>query len=205
MEASFIHRFVGYTIDILIITVISSLIMMILPPNKNIVKLNEELNKITEEIVKNPKLDEKILNRVSDINYDLTKETYLMTIIDIVVALVYFVIIPVKNNGQTVGKRLLHIKTVNIKNEPLTYNNLLLRYLIINAIAANIILLIIYSICSKNIYISLSNSINIVQSLLMIVTITLVMFRKDKRGLHDFLGNTKVVYDMKKELVECKN
>jgi len=68
-------------------------------------------------------------------------------------------------NGQTPGKKLMGIKVVSVDNEPLTLGQSFLRY-------------IGY----------------IISSLMFFIGFIMIGVRRDKRGLHDLIARTKVIY-----------
>ena len=97
------------------------------------------------------------------------------------------------NNGQTVGKKLMKIKVKSITDESLSINTMLFRALIIYGIAANIINLILILLLKKELYLSISNTISIIQSLIVIISVFMILFSKQKRGIHDIITKTEVV------------
>ena len=47
---------------------------------------------------------------------------------------------------------------------------------------------------NANQYFQATNIINSIQSVFLISSVFMIMFRKDGKGLHDFISNTKVFY-----------
>ena len=126
-------------------------------------------------------------------NYNISKGTVLISLTSIIIYILYFVVYQVYNNGQTVGKKLMKIKVKSITDEPLSINTMLFRTLIIYGIAANIINLILILLLKKELYLSISNTISIIQSLIVIISVFMILFSKQKRGIHDIITKTEVV------------
>ena len=45
----------------------------------------------------------------------------------------------------------------------------------------------------KELYLSISNTISIIQSLIVIISVFMILFSKQKRGIHDIITKTEVV------------
>ena len=90
------------------------------------------------------------------------------------------------------GLRMFLLSYANSYNK-LNINQMVIRSLIINAIFFNIIDLAAILFLSKGMYMNAYSSIKIVEYILFIVIAFMVMFRKDKCGLHDIVCHTKVV------------
>lgn len=82
----------------------------------------------------------------------------------------YLTILPVVWGGYIVGKKIFHIKVVQVNGEKVTFQNMLLRELVGRYLLGVV-----------------SFGITFIVSFFMII------FRKDKRSLHDLLGGTIVV------------
>ncbi len=191
-KAYFIQRVVAYIIDIIFITIISSLITMPFVNNNNVAKLNEEMNNAAQNYTEK-KIDmDTYVNQTLDISYQEAKETGLSNVISIIVLVLYFVVFQIYNNGQTIGKKLLKIKIVKNDNSELTMNNMIIRELFNSFILVNIIVSVVI-LFGKNAYFYGAVSIELLQYIFIIVTMFMIMIRKDGRGLPDMMANTKVI------------
>jgi len=182
-----------------------SLIVAFFPQNDNLDKLNQEMKNLTEQYLNREVDAREYLVKSSDINYDIAYQQVFTTILNISAFILYFIVFQYYNKGQTVGKKLLKIRTTRVDGKELQMNDLALRSLIIHSILVDMTLLAITLFANKEIYFYSSNILEVVQSILLIVALVMVIFRKDGRGLHDLIGNTIVVMDnTKKELVVCE-
>ena len=193
MPAQFNKRFFAYIIDILIVLVIANLITMFIPISEKTQDYYKELQ-TTQKKMYDKEIDVKeYTDIVLEDNYNISKGTVLISLTSIIIYILYFVVYQVYNNGQTVGKKLMKIKVKSITDESLSINTMLFRALIIYGIATNIINLILILLLKKELYLSISNTISIIQSLIVIISVFMILFSKQKRGIHDIITKTEVV------------
>ena len=193
MPAQFNKRFFAYIIDIFIVLVIANLITMFIPISEKTQDYYKELQ-TTQKKMYDKEIDVKeYTDIVLEDNYNISKGTVLISLTSIIIYILYFVVYQVYNNGQIVGKKLMKIKVKSITDESLSINTMLFRALIIYGIAANIINLILILLLKKELYLSISNTISIIQSLIVIISVFMILFSKQKRGIHDIITKTEVV------------
>ena len=193
MPAQFNKRFFAYIIDIFIVLVIANLITMFIPISEKTQDYYKELQ-TTKKKMYDKEIDVKeYTDIVLEDNYNISKGTVLISLTSIIIYILYFVVYQVYNNGQTVGKKLMKIKVKSITDESLSINTMLFRALIIYGIAANIINLMLILLLKKELYLSISNTISIIQSLIVIISVFMILFSKQKRGIHDIITKTEVV------------
>ena len=193
MPAQFNRRFFAYIIDIFIVLVIANLTTMFIPISEKTQDYYKELQ-TTQKKMYDKEIDVKeYTDIVLEDNYNISKGTVLISLTSIIIYILYFVVYQVYNNGQTVGKKLMKIKVKSITDESLSINTMLFRALIIYGIAANIINLILILLLKKELYLSISNTISIIQSLIVIISVFMILFSKQKRGIHDIITKTEVV------------
>ena len=193
MPAQFNKRYFAYIIDIFIVLVIANLITMFIPISEKTQDYYKELQ-TTQKKMYDKEIDVKeYTDIVLEDNYNISKGTVLISLTSIIIYILYFVVYQVYNNGQTVGKKLMKIKVKSITDESLSINTMLFRALIIYGIAANIINLMLILLLKKELYLSISNTISIIQSLIVIISVFMILFSKQKRGIHDIITKTEVV------------
>ena len=193
MPAQFNKRFFAYIIDIFIVLVIANLITMFIPISEKTQDYYKELQ-TTQKKIYDKEIDVKeYTDIILEDNYNISKGTVLISLTSIIIYILYFVVYQVYNNGQTVGKKLMKIKVKSITDESLSINTMLFRALIIYGIATNIINLMLILLLKKELYLSISNTISIIQSLIVIISVFMILFSKQKRGIHDIITKTEVV------------
>ena len=192
MKAKFFKRVIAYIIDIIIVTVISSFITVFVPLG-NSQNISNELIETMTDYQEKEITEREYLEKSEVINYKLTKETTLITLINAGIYIIYFVIVPLYNKKQTFGKRVMKIKIKNINGKKITANDLMYRSLIIYGILVNIVNVILVLFLDKSLFIVLNRYLGYLNSITLVVIILLSIIRKDGRGLHDLIGKTIVV------------
>jgi len=142
-------------------------------------------------------ISSKYLEIELNYNYKILKYSNVTTIINIMCILLYFVVFQYYFEGQTFGKKLMKIKVVSNNNKELSLLNYFIRSLIVNEVIINVINVVLISVLSKNNYINSSKIIYIITFIFELTIIFMMLFDKNKRGLHDYLSNTKVIEDKK--------
>lgn len=198
MKPFFTKRCGAYIIDVIIVFLISALITSFIPVSQKAETISENIIDLSTGVSENKIALEKYNDELQNLNYELIKETVIVSLANIVVYLLYFVVYPVYNNGQTVGKKLFKLKIINKNNEPLNMNNLLVRTLILHKIAINLISLTLILIISKSSFIFINNILNCFQYLIFGIILFMIILNKNGRGLHDVLSNTIVVNEEEK-------
>ncbi len=206
MKALFSQRFLAFLLDVIIVSVIASLITAFIPINDTTEKLYEEQTTIMENYMNQEISMEDYVNQMVDISYEVSRQTVVLTIVSIVVYLVYFVVVPVYQNGQTLGKKVLKIRVKKCDDTPLSMNDMLFRSMINNSIFYNIICLCLIFFVNKNTYLSLNTFLTILQYGVLITSAIMIGFTQKKQGLHDKLVKTEVVMtNTRKEAIACES
>ena len=132
----------------------------------------------------------ELTERSQDINYDISKATYLSSIAGVVIYILYFVVLPVYNNGQTLMKKVFKIRVLKTDDSKVDINTMFLRCLLPYGILMNLVLVLLLLFVSKSLYLNINSALSTIHMFLMIITI--IMMATQKRGLHDYIANTKV-------------
>lgn len=220
-------RVIAYMIDILIVSLISTFITSNVYINKDykeymktsdeydafyegyvdsIEELQEKLE--DEEITQDEydKKEEKLTStfdkKIIDYNYKLIKLSTISTTISLLVILLYFVVIQFYFNGQTIGKKIMKLRVVSNSDKKLNIFNYLLRSLILNEVLINGLNVIMVLVLSKNNYLIYNEIIYVVNYVLEMALIFMIVFDKNNRGIHDYVANTKVIYEGDKNEVQ---
>ena len=101
IKAMFSQRVLAFLIDLVLISIITSLITMFVPVNDTATKLYEEQNRVLEGYVEGTVSMEEYVNQMVDLSYDISRQTVIVSIVTIVISLLYYVVYPCYNNGQT--------------------------------------------------------------------------------------------------------
>ena len=192
MKATFIERLGAYFLDIIIISILLSIIGYSLP--KNTIDYEQELNDITEKYLSNEINTQKYIDESSIILYNSQTSSILSSRISAALIIGYFVIFQYMNQGQTLGKKLFKIKVVEkeSKKAPTILSGFIRSLFILNIASGILNIIFIYILNSKTYYIGYGITY-IIETLFIIVSIFFVLYREDGRGLHDIMAKTTVI------------
>ncbi len=189
----FKKRLPAYIIDILIVSIILYFISLLIPTSSNLNNLNNELLEINNNFIKGELGIRTYLNQYATIFYSMDKELFLTSLINVFICIIYFVVIPLYNNGQTIGKKKLGIKIVSKDDKDATANSLILRYLMIDGIGVSILSMCSLFIINGLNYLIITSILNFLQFLVVVISIFMVLYRHDFKSLPDLIAGTKVI------------
>lgn len=189
----FKKRFFAFIIDLIIVFFITFVIDMIIPISDNAQKLSEELFDLNNNFIDGNIGIDMFINQYSIINYGLEKELFLSSLISVVVNILYFVLYPLYNGGQSFGKKYIGIKIVSKDDNTVSSNQLIFRYLLMNGIGSSIISLCFIFLLNDLSYMYVVSILSILQFIVAISSIFMVLYRNDKRSLPDLIAGTKVI------------
>ncbi len=197
MTGTFFKRLLAFILDILIVSLVVTLLSYIpfLNPNRDAYseKYNELVN-VYEQVEKNEISQEEYNEAAIPISYELYRLNIPTILVDIVCSLLYFGVLPFFMDGQTIGKRLFQLRVVSANDKPLNIVNYLLRAVVLRNILISLALLaVIYFMDASNYY-NVYQNVNLVGYIIMYINLFMIVMRQDNRGLHDFVANTKVVF-----------
>ena len=203
-------RIVAYFIDLLIISLLVTLISNIKALNPNRDKYNKTLK---EYSAYNEELSESISNMESITANDLITDEYVKymydleyygvsyRIIELAVVIIYFTVLPFYNKGRTFGKEFMKITVVNEDGSKAYLWKHLIRALVI-PIATNIILYssfvtafnigLVFFMQPKG-YFYANTIITFISTVLCYANIVFLLGSKKELALHDKILKTKVV------------
>lgn len=187
----FWKRFLAFIIDSIIISFVCALIAVPFLDSNKVTKLSNDTKSIVEDYTNDKISIEEYTDQVNNIEYQLSKEMGLYSLLMLVVGISYYGIYQYKTS-KTLGKKLMHIKLDSNDGE-LTLNQVLFRCLIINCLIFSFIELVFLVFANSSIYLVASSTLHMIYYFILISSFFMITFRKDKRGLHDVICNTKVV------------
>lgn len=191
----FIQRFIAYLVDALVIGLISVLISMVIPTTETYKMTSKEISDEYIEIIKESDSSEMI-NKMNDLlekNYIVEKEQSLINLVSVIFYVLYFGTIQYYLNGQTLGKKIAQIKIVSDDKNKLNHFKFILRCILTYTLYVNVIEAIIMQVATKSTYAFYITPITLIGNIYYIISLCMIAFRKDGRGLSDFICKTKVV------------
>lgn len=186
-------RILAYLIDILIVTIISSIFTNFIPLSDEYNNKTKELSTVITSYKSGEIKDDEYLEKVNDISYVISKETVSTSIVTVVLTTIYFVVFAYYMNGQTIGKKIMKLQIVSNNDKKLTMNNYLIRSLIVDSIFMNILNIIIILTLEKTAFLKVNEIISTIFGAFYVLLFAMILFREDARGFHDIISNTKVI------------
>ena len=189
----FKKRLFAYIIDVIIVFFVINFIGMFIPVSESVSNLDKELMSISDNFL-NGSIDiGTFINQYSLVGYSMEKELFLSSLIGVVINILYFVVYPLYNSGQSLGKKYMGIKVVSNDDNDVSSNQLVFRYLFINGIGSTIISLCMIFIVKDLGYMCVETILSFLQFVVAISSIFMVLYRNDKRSLPDLIAGTKVI------------
>lgn len=195
-NATFIQRLCALLLDMFLISMVTSVFTVYLVDNDNYQKLTDESNQIVEQYTAGEISPKTYISKASDISYDLSRQTAIVSIITIAINILYFVVFQFYKKGQTIGKKLMKIRLVNNEDKDLTMNQVAIRSLIINFILVDMVMVTFSVLGTKDMYFVVSMIVELIQYIVLFAIAIMVLSKEDRRGLHDVFAKTKVVKDV---------
>lgn len=192
MSANFTKRAGAYIIDFMIFVMVTSLITGFLPQSAKLAEVSKQMTELQDKYVKKEVSVNEYIDTYKGLIYTYDRENISSNICNIVFILGYFAIIPVINNGQTIGKKIMKIKVVK-NNGKLNVLDMLIRNIINTSLLQILISTILVYLINGSIYFNLISIIIFIQILLVITTIFMILYRKDKKGVQDLITRTQVI------------
>lgn len=191
-KALFFQRLMAFLIDVLIVTLLTSFLSSPFVNNKKIEKLSEDIVNLAEKYG-NKEIDtKKYVADYVNVSYDLAKENGPVVIIQILLGIGFYIIVPLYSNGQSVGKKILKIKVISEDGE-LTSNQLVFRSFIANSLLVDILSLTFLIFTSRSMYFYLLAIFKLIQYIITFISIVLVIYSKKGLAIHDRIVHTRVV------------
>ena len=189
----FKKRLFAYFIDIIILGLILSFIGLFIPIGSNITNLSNELISVNDNFF-NGNIDvNTFINQYSVVSYSIEKEVFLTSLISVVVSIIYFIVYPLYNSGQSFGKKIIGLRIVSVDDSDVSSNGLLVRYLFMGNIGTTIVSLCLIFILKDFSYVVCESILSFLQFLVVIISVFMVIYRRDKRSLPDLIAGTKVI------------
>ena len=202
-NAKIIKRISAYLLDVLLVYVLISLIGSIRflnPTYDKYVESYEQYNEVLEKYY-NEEIDEKEFIKLNSGNlYNISKYSISTSIISIIVIVGYFVFFQKFAGGQTLGKKIMKIKTVSANSKEVSIVRYLLRlipvyYLFIGNVFGVFLNIILVLTLNGSNFMN-TNSIVIYSFLVLgIISFVMMCVSQEKIGLHDRIAKTKVVME----------
>lgn len=195
MNASLKKRIIAYLIDLFILSSLIGLILLVfnIGGNKNIYELELQRSTISTDFLNKNITYENYITQCAEINYLIDREQIFVNVVNTMIVMLLYVFLPFYMDGSTVGKKLMKIKIVKLDGTKVNMNTLFFRACLINYLGYLLISLAGILILSDFSYFIVTFILTLLEVLLVIISGFMILYRHDKRGIHDILSHTKVI------------
>lgn len=190
MKASFFKRISAYIIDYIIIMLALVAITASMDINNDV---NDKINDLTNQYRSGDITIDEYSEKIIPLNYELSKRKLPANIATVVVFIGYYVVFAYFNKGQTFGKKICKIKVVNNDGDKPSIWNMLVRSLFIYGIITSLYSIVTINFLSMNDFSYSVSVISIIECMFIVITVLMMLYKKDGRGLHDIIAKTNVI------------
>ncbi len=192
---TFFERLIAYVADIFIVSLLLGLIGYGLPDTTS--KVNDELKILEEKYIAKEITEEVYLEEYYNLFYDLQVSSKLTLGVTLGFTIAYYVVFQTLYNGQTLGKKIFRLRVVDSDNkEKIGFVRMFCREVFTMSIFSSMCNLIFLFVFKKDVYLVSYMGVFLCEGIFIILSMLFVLYRKDKRGLHDILAKTCVVKEV---------
>lgn len=183
-----IKRILAYILDMFIAGLIIIIISSVMK-NNNLDNLLVEIGSLNESFLMHEVSFITYLNHYSIAFYDLEKQKLLINLITLLIMSIYFVIIPYKNKGMTLGKMVFGIR---IYKKDIKINDYIVRAFTINGLGYILFSFLFIFILPSFSYFLTVSFLAFMQLALVITSFFMLLYNKGKT-LEDIFSKTEVI------------
>lgn len=198
-----IKRIIAYIIDMAIVYLISSVILALPIVSYDTNQYLEYYEEYTETLISSEEITEEVIEKQNSLMYKMSFLAKNSLVAQAIVTFGYFGIAACLMKGQTIGKKLQHIKVVSIDNKEINPHLFILRSVILTNLIPQICSVLAIYLLKESYWITAESIIGNISMMITIALIIVLIFRSDERSLHDLICKTKVTevpkIDKKKE------
>ncbi len=191
-KALFFQRLLAYLIDFVVVLMIVSLLSVPFVRSNEEEKLQENASQLMEKFTSNNISMDEFTSEYVDIYYHLGRNNGFSSLISIFVGICYYVVYQTYRKGQTLGKKIMKIRVISDDGE-LFMNQMILRSFLANFILMDIGVYLFMLFSSKYVYFYSAGVLELIQYIMILISVIMVMYRKDGCSIHDKLVHTRVV------------
>ena len=202
-NVGFVKRALAYFLDMLIVGFISGTLYFgvdaIFKFDTSITETyNEKTTELAEKLTETQITEEEYIEEFMDLStkyyQGMAEESVPYGLIEFIVMIAYMVGLAYYSNGQTIGKKTFNIKVVDKKGKTPSLNTFFVRSLINYSLYVSMVELILVFILNKGFF-ELSIIVEGISIVITLLSVIMIVFNDDKRGIHDHISGTKVVND----------
>lgn len=191
-KAMFVQRLMAFIIDTFLISMVVSLIVFPFVDSESITKLQDSMIEVSDKYMNFEISVDDYFDESMPLLYQVAKKSGVLTLSTLFLEILYFIVYQYRNNGQTIGKKMMKIKVVSTDGQ-VTMNQMLLRALIIDSILVDMVIFGFVIFASQSIYFYGTLVFESIQYIVIFVSVIMMIFGKNGKGLHDLISHTEVI------------
>jgi uncharacterized RDD family membrane protein YckC len=191
-------RIKAYIIDFIILLIALGIINFIIPKTDYYNKLQVEQNSIMEDYMSGRIEFSDYVESYGEVFYQSAKENQINYLVYFLFMIWYFVIIPYIWKGRTLGCYICHVQVERFDQGMLRMWQLMVRYSFVFGLGFVLINNIVLVILPSNYYFPAISVVAIFQFVIAVFSAITVLFKSEKRGLHELISNTELTKIIKK-------
>ena len=195
-----IKRIKSFMIDFLILLAFFFLVQVMIPKTDYVKKLEAEQNTIMEDYFAHRIHFQEYVSLYGDVFYESSLEGQTPYLLYLIFMLCYFIVLPFFWKGRTIGCYVCGVQIERFDQGPLHPWQLFIRYSIVFGLGYVFLNNLFLLLLPSSYYFICISIVAVFQFVLAIFSMMTVIFRKEKRGLHELLSNTEItkIIDKKK-------
>lgn len=182
-------RIIAYLIDFAILSIFILLISSFVKTS-NIDHLQIEMNALNEQFLTKKVDFITYLNYYSIILHDMDMQRIVIHLIGILYMSLYYIVLPYKNKGRTLGKMIMHIEVY--QKGKLHISTFIKRSMLINGFAYVLLSTLFVLILPSFSYLLTISILAIFQIILVFTSGFMILYREDGKAVHDLLTASHV-------------
>ena len=189
----FLQRALAYLIDYLVITVIGIIFGMFLISNSDdYTKAVNSIDELAHSYTQGEIDNKEYIREYGNLAYEVEKDTAFLTIVELIVSIGYFGTFAYYNGGMTLGKKVMKIKVSTDCGEELSHGKFILRASFISFTYTKCLTLFAVLFIGKDSFYKVYLPLELFRMIFIVVTVIMVLKRKDTRGIHDLIVGSQV-------------
>ncbi len=200
-----IKRIKSFMIDFLILLAFFFLVQVMIPKTDYVKKLEAEQNTIMEDYFAHRIHFQEYVSLYGDVFYESSLEGQIPYLLYLIFMLCYFIVLPFFWKGRTIGCYVCGVQIERFDQGPLHPWQLFIRYSIVFGLGYVFLNNLFLLLLPSSYYFICISIVAVFQFVLAIFSMMTVIFRKEKRGLHELLSNTEITKIIDKKKYEKKN
>lgn len=188
-----IKRTIAYIIDLVFITSFLLILFYFLPVSNESKKIGMEIDSIGEKYALKEIDKMTYFMELSSLEKDLSKLEAIENIINAVVIVIYYILIPYIMSGATFGKKIMNLKIVSDNDSKVSLMSLFIRTFIVDGLLACLLIPIGIYVIPKDFYLSFISILAILQVLTLIISFFMIKYKRNSLGLQDVCSHSKVI------------